>query len=335
MSLVETIYSNCNIDAVNGDLEISHCSSCGETSSEVLFLAKDPRSKQKGNCSVFGIFQCTRCGLIRVNPRPTAGAISRFYSETYYDVVSKAVTKSQDRPYGIWFAKQIGAQMGFDIINRRHIDFGRFEKGLRLLDVGCGTGSYLEAVEQKISTIETTGIDPNAKALEIAKQRTKARLYQCDLLTLPSSLGLFDVVTLWDVLEHTHDPLQNLKSAYSILKPNGLIAVDVPNIGSLSAKLFGRFWFHLDVPRHLYFFSKRTLCDVMKHAGFVIDKVFYPFTSCDMTFSMELWLRETFDNRCEYRPIWASWAKAFLRMLDISRLIRGPSIRVNAIKPND
>jgi len=80
----------------------------------------------------------------------------------------------------------------------------------------------------------------------------------------------FDLVTMWHVLEHVGYPLDTLARLRSWLRDDGLLAVCVPNIQSLQAQLFGRFWFHLDVPRHLVHFSPTTLQVVLGRAGFDI-----------------------------------------------------------------
>jgi hypothetical protein len=73
------------------------------------------------------------------------------------------------------------------------------------------------------------------------------------------------------VLEHVHDPVSLLQECYRIVKPNGLLIVDVPNFGCYDCSLFGKNWFQIDAPRHLYHFTQQTLGRMCEQAGFQID----------------------------------------------------------------
>jgi SAM-dependent methyltransferase len=82
----------------------------------------------------------------------------------------------------------------------------------------------------------------------------------------------FDVITMFHVLEHLTDPKRALFRLYRLLRPGGLLIVEVPNIGSWYARVFGDVWFHYDVPRHLYHFSRDTLGKMMVEPGFELLK---------------------------------------------------------------
>jgi len=78
----------------------------------------------------------------------------------------------------------------------------------------------------------------------------------------------YDLVTLWDVLEHLYQPLDSLRRVHSLLKPGGVLIVNVPNLDSVESKLLGRHWGHLDIPRHLWHFTPSTLRRMLQAAGF-------------------------------------------------------------------
>lgn len=125
-----------------------------------------------------------------------------------------------------------------------------------LLDVGCGTGDFLQIASKSGWTI--TGIEPNERAREIANKKTDNSTFDsAHLFTLPPQS--FDAITLWHVLEH----LPNLNDHFSLfrklLKPNGVLIVAVPNYKCFDAHHYQEFWAAYDVPRHLWHFSKTSI----------------------------------------------------------------------------
>jgi 2-polyprenyl-3-methyl-5-hydroxy-6-metoxy-1,4-benzoquinol methylase len=85
--------------------------------------------------------------------------------------------------------------------------------------------------------------------------------------------GSFDAITMWQALEHVHQPLEVLRAAYELLTPGGKAVVSVPNFDSLPARWFGEHWFGLDLPRHLTHFTPETLTNALRSAGFRVESV--------------------------------------------------------------
>jgi SAM-dependent methyltransferase len=79
--------------------------------------------------------------------------------------------------------------------------------------------------------------------------------------------GSFDVVTLWNVMEHLHSPLDTLREIRRLLKDDGVLILSVPNVESLDARIFGDCWIGLDPPRHLYGFAGKTVSQLLSKAG--------------------------------------------------------------------
>ncbi len=124
-------------------------------------------------------------------------------------------------------------------------------KGGRLLDIGCGDGCFLAAARD--AGFQVTGTETNP---EPARRRGIEVFENLDECCEP---GFFDCVTLWHSLEHMEDPRSVLARARVLLRPEGHLVVAVPDAGGMQARLFGRHWLHLDVPRHLFHFSLKSL----------------------------------------------------------------------------
>jgi len=131
----------------------------------------------------------------------------------------------------------------------------KLEKG-KLLDVGCGTGAFLNNMKQ--AGWEITGLEPDANAREKA-----ASLYGIDPLSpeqlFQLSAGSFNAITLWHVLEHVHDLQGYTRQLAKLLAPGGRLFIAVPNYTSYDAAFYKECWAAYDVPRHLYHFSPKSM----------------------------------------------------------------------------
>jgi SAM-dependent methyltransferase len=138
----------------------------------------------------------------------------------------------------------------------------------RVLDVGCATGLFLREMSQ--AGWQAAGIEPIASAADFARRRFGLDVFQGMLGEAAYESESFDVVTLWDVLEHTFSPSTELVNAARLLRPGGLLALSVPNWDSPDRWIFGRHWQGLDSPRHLFVFTRDSLTRLLTQAGFSI-----------------------------------------------------------------
>jgi 2-polyprenyl-3-methyl-5-hydroxy-6-metoxy-1,4-benzoquinol methylase len=137
--------------------------------------------------------------------------------------------------------------------------------GGTLLDVGCGSGSFLRTA--KSCGWKVTGIDPDPKAA-MACRRQGLDVLQGGIEQFAGMESLFDVITLNHVIEHVHDPVSTLAACHRLLKPNGQLWLATPNIDSLGHQQYGRNWRGLEPPRHLVLFNANSLRIVLERAGF-------------------------------------------------------------------
>ena len=135
-----------------------------------------------------------------------------------------------------------------------------------LLDAGAGRGRFVAAARHR--GFEALGLEPSARGVETALA-LGVPVLAADISTADLAAGSFDAITLWHVLEHLDEPGAALDRMRGWLRPGGALLVGVPNLASWQARLGGRRWFHLDVPRHRVHFTARGLDALLRAHGFV------------------------------------------------------------------
>jgi SAM-dependent methyltransferase len=140
----------------------------------------------------------------------------------------------------------------------------------RLLDIGCGTGHFLDIMKQ--AEWEVKGIEINDKAREFAVSSFGVEVINPRQIALLET-DSFDCITMWHVLEHFQDPFRYSSEVYRLLKADGACIIALPNCSSYDAEHYGKFWAAFDVPRHLWHFSPFNFQLFAQKAGFIIKSV--------------------------------------------------------------
>lgn len=199
--------------------------------------------------------------MLETCPQPNLDQLPKYYESDDYISHTDSKRNLFERIYH--FVKSISLRRKLKLIN----NFSRDTK--TLLDVGCGTGDFLHIA--KIDGWIITGIEPNNEAREIANKKTENSVFEIDhLLKIP--LKSCDVITLWHVLEHLPNLEEHLSILKSILKPNGVLIIAVPNFKSYDAKHYKEFWAGYDVPRHLWHFSQKSISDLSEKQNMEVFK---------------------------------------------------------------
>lgn len=237
--------------------EETSCDWCGSSESELLFKGPDRLEQLPGE---FTMVRCSRCGLFRQSPRPAWVSLKNYYPENYASYpplvrTGRNVLRRLDKRYGPW--KRLRA-------------IQRFQSRGKLLEVGCGTGLFLEEALRS-NRWSVTGIEPNTKTARYAQQMLQVPVYQGRFSEVKLPSQSFDVIAFWNVLEHLDHPIRDLRYAHQLLKDNAWLVIAIPNAESLEARLFGQFWVGWDLPRHLYVFPRSTLYTIMESLGFRIQ----------------------------------------------------------------
>ncbi len=242
------------------DLEDVDCLLCGSTERQVLYRGKDRLHHVPGE---FTLVECTRCGFIYLSPRPDRDEIRHFYPSDYLPFrpaihEERSPLRRFDRLFGLY---------------RRCRLIRQLKSRGSLLDVGCGTGDFL-AVMQSYPGWTVRGLEPHAEAAAQARAQYGLSIDPVYLDDLPYQDGAFDVVTMWDVLEHLPRPRESLGRLRRVLRSDGVLVIGLPNRDSLDAKLFGQYWAGLDVPRHFSVFSVSDVTRALLEAGFDKPEIF-------------------------------------------------------------
>lgn len=222
----------------------NNCSTCGGQCT--LFA---PSAEIAG--IEYSVRYCNKCGVGETLPRLDDLTLHELHSTQYYR-----------NGEGVRFARPIELL----VEGMRHWRVYRltsFVRKGRVLDIGCGSGRFLLALRH--SGWDVAGLELNDDTATSARN--------VHGLMVETSLGAFtdnsfDLITITHVLEHIREPRQMLRDCQRLLKPGGVIAVAVPNIESWQAYLTKGYWFHLDLPRHLWHFSEKWLSNELADSGF-------------------------------------------------------------------
>ena len=233
-----------------------HCINCGE-SLWVEMWSGAPLDYTGHD--VYTVRRCGKCGLARTFPWPEKDEMAVSYGRGAYNPVKKLCAK----------ALEMLAQVSERTKMRR---LSRLTQGRSLLDVGSGKGRFVRVANDQ--GWNAYGYEPYQEASVPPKYRD--RFFRGRLNDLPLKEGAVDVVTMWHVLEHIPDPQMTLQSVRKYLKDDGLLLIAVPNVQSFLAKAAKRWWYHLDVPRHLWHFSPESVSATLVSAGYEVTGTSYP-----------------------------------------------------------
>jgi SAM-dependent methyltransferase len=239
----------------------------------------------------FHLFRCASCKCTFLNPLPEESALAGFYPQEYW----WSEETSSESFFSKLFRKLEKAYREFVVADHvRFLDYcaGRNGGGgKRLLDIGCGSGSFLHSARSH--GFVPHGMDMSAKAVEIVQNQYGIPARQGGIGQNVWEGNRFDFVTMFHVLEHLPDPRLALKFAAGLLQPGGTLLIQVPNISSLQARFFGKRWYGLDAPRHVINFSPKALGLLLQEMGYefqLVSRFSLRDNPASIASSLALWL---------------------------------------------
>jgi SAM-dependent methyltransferase len=216
----------------------------------------EPQTAIDEQARVRHYLRCARCQALLLAPQPSPEELAAYYAPAYYS--------ASDSKFPVVFEKLI-------TLYRRHraktlVDRVGAATTPRVLDIGCGSGIFLQAMAAH--GYEAHGIELPGPAARRAGSIPEINLFCGSLDDYPSPAHSFTLVTMWHVLEHMPDPVKAIRHCHALLEPGGWLAIDVPNGDSWQARWFGPLWLHRDPPRHLVEFTPTSLQPLLEKAGF-------------------------------------------------------------------
>jgi len=211
----------------------------------------------------YKILKCLNCDFVYVNPIPPKGLLEKAYSDEYYE---PWLGNQRRKRIKMWESR-------FKTLNNFSVRKGN------LLDIGCGEGLFLEIAKR--NGWHVTGTEISSFAVKYGREKHGLDIYQGEITDIGFPDKVFDVITMWHVLEHTTNPVAVLKEARRILKDDGVFIVAVPNLNNFISQWVYRLVkgkkMHLFDPEdrelHLYHFTPKTIRLALEKTGFRIEKI--------------------------------------------------------------
>ena len=198
------------------------------------------------------LYQCSKCGLV--------------FSE------KQNKTFNPKKVYTNYYKNELKGRFRFGIENI--IKIFRFfraykitrisPKARTILDIGCGRGYVLYFLKKYFHYIRVEGTQIEPWALKFAREKLGLVIYDKELTKLKINKTHYDIITLWHVLEHLHNPEKYIQIISKLLKKGGKLIIEVPNYGSWSKGIAGKYWLGYDLKYHLSFFTYDTLVDLLE-----------------------------------------------------------------------
>jgi SAM-dependent methyltransferase len=196
----------------------------------------------------WNVVNCNNCGFVFTNPRPTLDSLPGFYAQSYFD--SDRFNHSGEGKFPA-----------------RLSDIYKFKQAGSLLEIGCAQGHFLNYMNRL--GWDVNGVEISEDACRLISEKFSWPVFNGDFLDFPSTKK-YDVICMYHVLEHVPEPLKVINKAKELLKPDGILVVEVPNIEGYDMKNPDRKKGTYDLPIHLTHYTPKLLSKLLKRSGFKI-----------------------------------------------------------------
>lgn len=219
----------------------------------------------------YNLYRCDACNLLFVHPQPSSDELLKIYDDSYFKRGNKylAANETESRSRNLDNDKR-----KIDVIRK-------YKQTGKLLDIGCAMGDFLYLARQ--AGFDVTGVEVSTSCADYVKNKLGIEVQSGNLLSAQLPSSTYDIVTLWDVMEHLRNPLGTLNEAFRIMRPGGILCFSTGDIDSFYARIMGRFWHLLTPPQHLFYFSPKSIRQMLDRCGFAVNQITHPgkYATCD------------------------------------------------------
>lgn len=248
--------------ATRTDEEIVACALGCPPDDEPVVVGHD---RLNGVAGQWRVVRCRTCGLMRTSPRPTPDAMAAFYPDDYAPYASSRVDHKTGAPRG----RTTGWRRILAPLNH---PLPASTRPGRMLEVGCGSGSFLHEMAQR--GWDVAGLEFSERAAAAARAHGYPVVTGA-LETAQPPGDAFDLIAGWMVLEHLHNPVDALRRLRSWANADGWLVLSVPDASAFERRLFGDAWFALQLPTHLFHYTPRTLRAVLRAGGWKAERILW------------------------------------------------------------
>lgn len=238
----------------------------------------------------FDVVRCQVCGLMRTSPRPTADSIGAYYPADYGPYKGTRVGSSHQDGGSIKARMVAAAKRVFDTKAHALPDM----PAGRMLEIGCASGSFLHEMAGKGWQVEGIEFSPDASAV------ARALGYAVEtgaLESIEKPVAAYDLIVGWMVLEHLHEPVESLRKLRGWAKLGAWLAISVPDAGAQEFRVFGKRWYALQLPTHLFHFDRKSITNVLDQSGWELVSVHPHRSIANLMASTGYWIRDKFSVR--------------------------------------
>jgi SAM-dependent methyltransferase len=255
-----------------------YCPICKSKDLNLVYSTQDRHYGIKG---IFNISKCNNCLVRFLNPMPSEKELTSLYPEdTFYAYNDFTKNSGMIKNVINIFKKMLFLEIRTKDPN--------FDKPGKILDIGCGSGSFL--YEYKINGWETNGIEVNSTAAELGNKIARLNIFPGSLVQSNFDSEYFDYVRSNHSFEHITNPHEVLTEVNRIIKSGGKFFIGVPNIESFNASIFKEFWWYLGVPVHTFNYSVKSLSSLLESHNFVIESIKFNSDYSGILGSLQIYL---------------------------------------------
>jgi 2-polyprenyl-3-methyl-5-hydroxy-6-metoxy-1,4-benzoquinol methylase len=211
------------------------------------------------------IVKCAACGLVYIDPAPTKEFLSKFYEDTYFTREFRTYEGCTPDPIEDMVKGLTVEEKYMDLIENHKLVRGR------MIDIGCSYGSFIFEAATRGWQVE--GIEIFSAAVKFGREFFGLPVQQAEILTADYILKPYDVITMWEVIEHIIDPVSCMRRLAEVAAPGAVLALTTPNADCPAAYIFRAMWVGFRIPTHLQFFNHETLPLLLNKAGWRLTKI--------------------------------------------------------------